>query len=155
MLFGNVNNLDLLPYVKPEIKTLITSAIEVSKHNPLGRYELGTEGVFVVLAEAETQEKSARKAEIHKCYADIQIVLEGNEIIGFSNHLETKYKGIMELESDVMFFDTVEQEQFVSLQNGDFALFYPNQVHRPLCATEQPMQVKKAIVKIPIDLLGW
>lgn len=152
MLFGNVNQLELVPYIKPEFHQWIRSAIELGSHMPTGKYDIGDEGVFVVLADATTEPQSERNAEIHKNYIDIQILLKGEETIGYSNHLDEESLKLDSLENDVAFFKDTEYEQFVNLREGDFAVFYPNQVHRPLCATNSPGPVLKAIVKIPAPL---
>ncbi|MEZ8991212.1 YhcH/YjgK/YiaL family protein [Vibrio breoganii] len=155
MLFGNVNKLGLLPYVSTNFSNWITQAVEVAEihRSELGRHNVDDTGVFVMLAEAITEAKQNRLSEIHKEFIDIQIILEGEETIGYSNHISNEAKAKDKLENDVMFFEHVENEQFVHLKEGDFAVFYPNQAHRPLCATNDPMAVRKAIVKVPISAL--
>ncbi len=155
MLFGNVEKLDLVSYISNDFKQWINQAIDIAKSNgvELGRHELNNEGVFFMLAEANTEEFSFRKSEIHKKYIDIQILLEGEETIGYSNDISEEAKLTTELENDVMFFSEVENEQYVHLKSGDFAVFYPEQAHRPLCATNEPMHVRKAIVKVPLSAL--
>ncbi|WP_413113621.1 YhcH/YjgK/YiaL family protein [Thaumasiovibrio sp. DFM-14] len=153
MLFGNVNQLSLIPYVSEDIRGWIKNAIEISNNHTNGKFPIGNKGVFVVLAEGKTELLENRQAEIHKKYVDIQILLNGNETIGYSNHLDAKLKSLNDIDNDVMFFSTVENEQYVNLSKGDFALFYPDQLHRPLCATCESMLVRKAIVKVPIECL--
>ncbi|EKA6262458.1 YhcH/YjgK/YiaL family protein, partial [Salmonella enterica] len=89
------------------------------------------------------------KAELHKKYIDVQILLSGYEEIGYSNKIDTRIKELEHLPDDIIFPECVANEQFVTLNPGDFALFYPNQIHRPLCTRGKPAPVKKAIVKIP------
>lgn len=154
MLFGNVNKLDLVPYISEEFIKLINEAVILSENNDVGKYVIGDDGVFVMLVDAETELREKRKSEIHKNYIDIQILLSGEETFGYSNDILDEAFNLVELENDVMFFDDVENEQFVSLQKNDFAIFYPCQAHRPLCATgDKPVKVKKAILKIPTSLL--
>ncbi len=155
MLFGNVNKLNLLPYVSTDFSNWIIQAIKVAEQRPaeLGRHDMNEQGVFVMLAEAMTEPTELRLSEIHKEYIDIQIILEGEETIGYSNHITDEALALTALQNDVMFFEHVEHEQFVHLKAGDFAVFYPDQAHRPLCATNQPLQVRKAIVKVPVSAL--
>ncbi|GEM79825.1 hypothetical protein VSU01S_20700 [Vibrio superstes NBRC 103154] len=155
MVFGNVNKLNLLPYIFTNFSNWIMQARVVAEQYPteLGRHEINDQGVFVMLAEAMTEPRENRQSEIHKEYIDIQIILEGEETIGYSNNITDEALALTVLENDVMFFEQVEHEQFVHLKAGDFAVFYPNQAHRPLCATNQPQQVRKAIVKIPVSAL--
>ncbi|CAM4414880.1 YhcH/YjgK/YiaL family protein [Vibrio agarivorans] len=155
MLFGNVEKLLLVGYIHPMMKKLIQEAWVVAQDETKqdGKYDLSQPGAFVVLATAETELTSARKAEFHKDYIDVQIVTHGTEKLGYSYELPDELLALEQLENDVAFMDEVAKEQFVCLNSGDFAVFYPNQVHRPLCAVEQPAEVSKAIVKIPRTLL--
>ncbi|UGA54439.1 YhcH/YjgK/YiaL family protein [Vibrio sp. VB16] len=154
MLFGNVKKLDLVPYMSEKFVNWINEAIALSENNDLGKYMIGDDGVFVMLVDGETEPRALRKSEIHKQYIDIQILLSGEEVYGYSNTISEEALKLVELENDVMFFDNVENEQFIKLQDGDFVIFYPNQAHRPLCASDdKPMVIKKAILKIPSSVL--
>ncbi|MGD7779669.1 toxin-antitoxin biofilm protein TabA, partial [Escherichia coli] len=42
----------------------------------------------------------------------------------------------------------VVDEKTVILNEGDFVVFYPGEVHKPLCAVGAPAQVRKAVVKM-------
>lgn len=155
MLFGNVEKLELVDYIHPTMKALIQEAWAIAHDEAKqdGKHELSYPGSFVVLATAETERTEARKAEYHKDYIDVQILKAGAEKLGYSNRLSQESLELTALENDVAFLTDVEDEQFVSLGKGDFAVFYPNQVHRPLCAVDMPSEVNKAIVKIPHTLL--
>ncbi|MDR9828599.1 YhcH/YjgK/YiaL family protein [Vibrio sp. FNV 38] len=155
MLFGNVEKTELASYIHPTMKTLIKEAWAVAHDASRedGKYDLSYEGAFVVLATALTEPVEVRKAEYHKNYIDVQIVKQGKEKFGYSNDLSESESAVISLENDVAFMNEVVNEQFVTLLPGDFAVFYPNQVHRPLCAVDIPQEVKKVIVKIPHTLL--
>jgi biofilm protein TabA len=152
MLFGNTKRLSQLAYCDQRIIAMVEEALPIAAAQPEGKYELAYTGAFVVVANAVTEPLSERKAEVHKHYIDVQIVLSGEERIGFSYHIDAKSEQLTTLDNDVMFFDAVEKEQFIELRSGDFAVFYPNQVHRPLCNLTTPSKVKKAIIKIPATL---
>jgi biofilm protein TabA len=49
-------------------------------------------------------------------------------------------------EKDIAFLP--EQEKTVILNEGDFVVFYPGEVHKPLCAVGAPAKVRKAVVKM-------
>ncbi|MGL4893098.1 MAG: YhcH/YjgK/YiaL family protein, partial [Aeromonas veronii] len=54
---------------------------------------------------------------------------------------------------DLWFVDD-DQTSYLALQPGDFAIFWPGELHRPLCTPNQPAQVKKLVVKVHRDLLA-
>ena len=39
---------------------------------------------------------------------------------------------------------------FVDVSEGDFVIFYPNDVHAPMLSVKEPINIKKVIVKIAI-----
>ncbi|WED24602.1 YhcH/YjgK/YiaL family protein [Vibrio sp. JC009] len=154
MLFGNINQLDLLPYTYTRLRSCIDEAMAIARENEDGNYPLSDSRIFVVLASAQTEPVGQRAAEIHKKYIDVQILLEGEEQLGYSNQLDEETRKIEVLPDDLLFVDEVTHENFVTLTPGDFALFYPNQIHRPLCASGEPGAVRKAIIKIPHELFS-
>jgi len=40
------------------------------------------------------------------------------------------------------------------MQTGDFVVFYPGEVHKPLCAVGEPAHVRKAVVKMNVSALS-
>lgn len=51
-------------------------------------------------------------------------------------------------EKDIAFLAEGQQEKTVILNQGDFVVFYPGEVHKPLCAVGAPAKVRKAVVKM-------
>ncbi len=153
MLFGNIRQLNMLPFTQENLRNWITEAVQITEGKEDGKYHLSNDQIFAIVATTETEPFEKRRSEIHKKYVDVQILLEGKECLGYANTLDLDSQALTELENDVMFFDQVENENFVHLTAGDFAVFYPDQLHRPLCASGQPGKVKKVIIKIPKDLL--
>ncbi|MDB1125944.1 YhcH/YjgK/YiaL family protein [Vibrio algarum] len=154
MLFGNVNKLSLAPFVYTVVRKWINEAVIIAANNDEGRFTLSDDRVFVILATGDTEKTDQRKAEIHKKYIDIQILLEGEERIGYSNDLDDNFASLSKLKDDVLFIEDVKNENFVDLRPGDFALFYPNQIHRPMCAISTPTRIKKAVIKAPVSIFS-
>lgn len=53
-------------------------------------------------------------------------------------------------DKDIAFLPTSVDEKTVVLNEGDFVVFYPGEVHKPLCAVGEPARVRKAVVKMLI-----
>ena len=55
---------------------------------------------------------------------------------------------------DLYFFKGRNGETRVHLTPGSFVICLPEDLHRPLCSgPEGPVQLKKAVVKVPVDAL--
>jgi YhcH/YjgK/YiaL family protein len=114
-----------------------------------GRYSIEGDSVFVNLTDSTTAPARERKAEAHRKYIDVQFLAEGVEDIGFAclNDGFTVVEDRLE-EKDIIFYSGVQKESFVTLYPGDFAVFFPEDVHRPLCRRDGCERVRKAVVKI-------
>ena len=155
MLSANLTNLDIVPYIRPELRAIIERASEFLATNPeLGRYPLDGDDLFIQVVEGETQAADLRPSEFHNKYMDIQILLSGSEAIGYGHKPYHEIREDSLAEKDLAFTDGIAEEKFFELAPGDFAVFYPGELHRPLCQTSKGAQTcRKAIVKVNRKLL--
>ncbi len=155
MYIGNLSQLDLSFALSSKLKEVIIDVKERIKF-PLttGKYVVSGDDVFFMVVDDNTQLLESRRSEVHRDYIDVQIMLEGEEVFGYST---LKFESIEEDlldEKDVAFSEKVINEQFVKVTSNEFVVFYPGQPHRPLVAVDsKPASVKKVIVKIHKDFL--
>ena len=48
------------------------------------------------------------------------------------------------------FLDTKKEYNYVNVEEGEFVIFYPNDVHAPMLSVGEAQEIKKVIVKIKI-----
>jgi len=117
---------------------------------PLGKYPIEGDLMFALVQEADTEPAELRKPEAHQLHADIQCLIRGEERIGVLRRtadLEPVEDRMAE--QDVAFYAFApERESSVILQPGMFAVFFPNDIHRPCCQVASPARLKKVVVKI-------
>lgn len=109
-----------------------------------GRHEIRGEEVFFNLQEYET--KSIQKLEAHKKYIDIQVVVQGEENMGYTNIENTTVAEEYNEEKDVMFLNGEVDK--IKADNRNFLIFYPEDAHMPALSISESKKVKKAIFKI-------
>ena len=123
----------------------------VSEETSPGKYDIDGNNVFYMISEDTTEPLAARRAEYHARYLDIQIVLKGQEGMTFS----TLPHGTPDTDwlagKDIAFLPEGDQEKTVVLSEGDFVVFWPGEVHKPLCAAEAAVQVDKVVVKMLVE----
>ena len=124
------------------IKANVTEATEKGKH------EIDGSRLFYLISEDMTEPFEKRRAEYHARYLDIQIVLKGQEGMTFSVLPAGKPDTDWLADKDIAFLAEWEQEKTLILNEGDFVVFYPQEVHKPLCAVGTPAPVRKAVVKL-------
>jgi len=87
------------------------------------------------------------KFEAHNNYIDIQVCPAGTEQIGWKpRNTCVNPKGEYNTEKDVIFYNDAPDTYF-SLQAGQFAIFFPEDVHAPMIG-EGP--IKKLVVKVKL-----
>ncbi|HEM8519116.1 TPA: YhcH/YjgK/YiaL family protein [Citrobacter amalonaticus] len=147
MIVGNIHHLqswlpeDLRQAIE-FIKANVTEATEKGKH------EIDGSRLFYLISEDMTEPFEKRRAEYHARYLDIQIVLKGQEGMTFSVLPAGKPDTDWLADKDIAFLAEGEQEKTLILNEGDFVVFYPQEVHKPLCAVGTPAPVRKAVVKL-------
>ena len=112
---------------------------------PVGRYEIDGDAVFALVQAYETHLPEECRWEAHYTYTDIQYVVEGSERMGWKT-LDGVVKTEDRPEDDVYFFES-DGDHFV-LHAGQFAVFTPQDAHRPGLAVDGPAQIKKIVVKV-------
>lgn len=159
MILGNLNKLGEMKYLAPKLKEMLIYLRETDlKDRELGRIELEGDSLFINIEENEMASREERRPEAHRKYLDIQLVLDGEESIGVAvDSRDENVEGILEEYSedrDIVFYRGVKRENMIDLFPGDFAVFFPEDIHRPRCRVDgTPGRAKKAIVKMKLDLL--
>lgn len=136
--FENVNMLRAFEF----LKTLNVEKLKI------GRNDIDGDNVFANFIENEIT-KDNLLAEKHRRYADIQLVLEGEERICFGR--EIKIENDMLEKNDIALMQ-YQKSGFVDLKKGDFVVFFPGENHSPSnipCGLKRSL-VKKLIVKVLI-----
>lgn len=156
MIIGNIKHLDLVPYLPTKLKQAIEYVRDnVNGNTPIGRYSIDGDNIFIMVSENPSRFIQNAFPEYHKKYIDIQIVLNGQE--GMAVSTLPPYTEVTDdkiAESDIAFIKTPDEETMFVMQSGDFVIFYPNEVHKPLCAVDNNIaNVRKVVVKVAINCL--
>lgn len=102
---------------------------------------------FVATFQGVSKEKSLLKFECHDKNIDIQYCIKGNETFGWKPRGKCSIpNGDYNSEKDVRFFSNVP-DMFFELTEGQFAVFFPEDVHAPMIGDGE---IKKLVIKIKI-----
>jgi YhcH/YjgK/YiaL family protein len=136
-----------------ECITTISGIIENTDFSKLedGTYNI-SDNLFYILATYNTTSNLEEKSpEAHRKYIDIQYIIYGEEKVGYADIKNPKMS--LELyneKNDVEFFSRIENEGFVILKKGMYAIFFPEDVHRPGISVKETRGIRKAIFKLPV-----
>lgn len=115
---------------------------------PEGRTEIDGENIFCMVQPYETRAWEGQRFEAHRQYADIQLVLDGEESILWAP-VET-LTTVQPYEPDIEFFDLTPAPTELVLTPGVFCVLFPPDAHAPCLEHGAPSRVRKAVVKVRI-----
>jgi YhcH/YjgK/YiaL family protein len=118
---------------------------------PLGKTIIEGINVFVNKEVYNSKEITQCTGETHYKYADIQMVLSGEEFIGYLDISETnKYKEITAYDEDKDVTKYALGKCSLLLHNeNNFSVFFPNDVHMPKIKTgSKDVEVTKIVFKV-------
>lgn len=151
MIFDRLKNASQYNILGEKIKKGFDFLINTDlKSLPSGKYEIDGDKIFANVQTLTTKPKEDKKWEVHKKYIDIQYVIKGREKMGYGI-LEDfkKVANPYDNKKDIEFLDG-EKFNYIDVNEGDFVIFYPNDVHAPMLSVESNEEIKKVIVKIAI-----
>ena len=97
-----------------------------------GKYEIDADNIFCILSINDLRTVENSPLESHRVYTDLQLVLEGDERIGFKKTAECKDVKIpYSQEKDIEFYHD-NYSEFSTLRGGQFVIYTPVWAHAPL-----------------------
>lgn len=120
-----------------------------------GVVEIEEKEIFAQIIDLTTREYRENRPEVHRRYLDIQFLAWGEEKIGVA--IDTGKNEISESlleQRDIIFYHACENESFFEMIPGSYALFFPQDVHRPGCNKNTATAIRKIVVKVAITALA-
>lgn len=147
---GNLKELKSLENFKENIKLGLKFALEHDLKNLKAGKILLDEKNYANVDEYSTKEFG--EFEAHRDYIDIQIMIEGREIIEVVDIENCSNSRGYIKEKDIEFFENSCGEiEKVVLKENDFVILEPNDAHKPQIQIENSEKVKKIVLKIAVN----
>ena len=149
MIVDSLKNLDRYSSVHP----LFARAFQYLRDTDLASIEVGkydiADGLKAIVSDKKgmTAAESCAKFECHNANIDIQVCIRGKETLGWKPRQSCiSEREPYNAEKDVQFY-TDAPDMFFQLEDGQFAIFFPEDVHAPMIAE---VEVKKMVIKVKI-----
>ena len=110
----------------------------------LGRHDISGDSIYVNLMELEAHPCEIAQLEYHRQYIDIQIVLSGSEIMGWTALPDLPTGIPFDVEKDCALVKAPVSAWF-PVKVGFFTVFLPQDAHAPCCGEGK---IRKAVVKV-------
>jgi YhcH/YjgK/YiaL family protein len=151
MICGNINNLgnarNWLPAPLQEALDCLQNT-DFAALAP-GHHDLRGDDIFFQVIDLTTKPAQENRPEAHRNYIDVQFLVRGSEKIGVATDDGTNVVAQDRLkERDLLFYENVAHESWIEMVPGSFAVFFPNDIHRPACMVDAPSAIRKVVVKV-------
>jgi len=113
-----------------------------------GKFKIVGDDVYALVSEYTTKDHQDCLPETHRIYTDIQYIVSGREAIGFETLDKQQILSEYNPEKDITFYSG--KTSAIVLESGKFAVFFPQDIHRPCMQIDGPEKVKKVVVKVKI-----
>jgi len=160
MIFGDLANWE---NEKKAYSPAIAHAIDFLRYTDVASREPGTYEIpgydrhlmYAMVQMRTTRRKSpALKPESHLQYIDVHYICEGEELIGYARRTDDlSVAENLSDQSDTFLYHEFPGETDLVLKEGNYAVFFPDDVHRPGCAPSRELPLKKVVLKIHTSLL--
>lgn len=148
MIYDEIDNWKLYAGISDDLRLGLEYLKNVSPDVELGVHELSPR-VKAIVSEYYTKEVNENGYEAHREYIDIQYLLKGSEKIYCLPLEYLKETKAYDASKDAAFYEeagVAGQEMLVG--NGYFAVFYPQDGHKPGLCAGGCEEVKKVVVKL-------
>lgn len=150
MLISSIKNHKNILKIFPQLDIVFDFLLKnISSKTADGRYNV-TEDIYAVVANSDPKPEEEQLLEAHRKYIDLQYILTNTDNIGWK-FLDKSFKIYKRYnkKNDISFYKN-KPDIFLKLKKSEFAIFFPEDAHAPLCNLKK---VKKCIVKIPKEYL--
>ena len=146
MIIDTIDNLGKYVGLNP----LFADVVEYLKANDLqtmeaGKYPIKDKDLFLNLALTKQRTKDTAVLETHIDMIDIQIPITCAETFGYTP-LQDLPAFEYNAEKDITKYGETKAQIYVTVNPGQFAIFFPQDGHAP-CIIDEP-EIKKAIFKV-------
>jgi YhcH/YjgK/YiaL family protein len=151
MIYDRFENLELYAQPGRRLHRALLVARDAVTTVADGRTDIDGDRLYASVATYETGSRDERRFEAHRKYIDVQVLLDGEEAIDVSLERNLSVLEAYDEDRDVMFLQPPQQFASLAMHPGLFAIFYPNDIHRPGCHLKEKRRVRKIVMKIAIE----
>ena len=117
---------------------------------PDGYYPLEGDDLFYLVQHYTTKPLDQARFESHRKYIDIQALVRGEELLGWSPAEGLEVVEPYDEAKDIAFYRIGGIAARTRLAPGLFCLLYPHDAHAPSCQIAGPTEVHKIVFKIRV-----
>ena len=148
MIYDRITIINIYKGLSPDIYEGLKYLRQISPDIAVGAHQINPR-VKAIVSEYDTKKVNEHGFEAHKKNIDIQYLLQGEERIS-SMPIErlTLTQPYSEANDAAFYSSEGVRAQEITIGDGYFAVFFPQDGHMPQLSVDEPMMVKKIVVKV-------
>lgn len=152
MIVDKFENVNLYAPCCPDIARAIEFARNFDPATPDGKIEIDGQRMYAMVLSYKTKSTDGLPFEAHKKYIDVQILLSGEERMDVSLDADLTIQTPYSEDADAVLFDAPGSYSSLVARPGQFAAFFPEDIHRPSASLGGvSSEVRKLVVKIRLQ----
>jgi len=147
MIYDVFQNAERYATLHPLLRAAFAALRDFDINTPDGRNELRGNDLFLNVERYTTEPAEGRRFEAHRDYLDVQTIFTGRESIYVEPIDRLTVTEPYDADRDVAFYDGIHHAR-LDLSPGDFAVFFPEDGHKPVCECGGSAEVLKVVAKV-------
>ncbi len=151
MIVDTIDNVKFASSLNDDIRKALDTAANTDFSNLAdGSYEIDGRRFYYDLQRYTTKPAEEGRLEGHRNYIDVQYIVSGKEAIGYAPLKAVKEETEYDKNKDLVFFQDTADKSEIVLNEGMYAVFFPQDCHAPGLTAACPCDVCKVVFKIRI-----
>ncbi len=152
MISGNIR--DFSAHFRPEIATPVMEFVKTRNITGLasGRYPLSN-GILAIVIKTNSRNLKGQQFEAHRRNLDLHYLVSGEELLGFTSAFALSVSKPYDSEDDYLLYHPPQNYSQLSLAEGQFVLFNPEDAHCAQGYLDAEKAIVKVVFKVPATLL--
>ena len=150
MIYNTFEYLDRYAESGSLLRKGLEFARDFDSSKPDGDYQIEGDRLYAMVKSYTTEPRESLKFESHKKYIDIQVLIDGEELIDVALEKNLEVAQDYSEEKDAAFYKEPHQYTSVVMKPGRFGVLYPEDVHRPNCSLQNDKMARKIVVKVHV-----
>lgn len=147
MIFDTLSHAAQYAHLGPRIGRGLTWLEKFDPQTPDGRYAIDGDDLYALVQSYDTAPSSEKPFEAHRSFLDIQFVVAGTEVILYAPTPSLRPTTEYDSQKDYQLFANPPHATSLLMPPGSFAIFYPQDGHKPGCVNGAQAQIKKVVIK--------
>ena len=148
MIIDSLKNIGVYKPVLKGLDTGLTAVRALGEHPETGKYTF--EGGYFLVQEGKTKPLDEGDFEAHRKYIDVQIILEGCEMVGWADIDGLKESAAYDEAKDKIMY-AGEAAQCNTIREGMFWAAFPEDGHKACRHAGAQTTYRKIVMKLPVE----